>query len=158
MEPKVLTIYDLDDLNYAAEEVITTAQFHSWEIDEDGNCITFGMSSEERRAMLTEWIEVEMKSNYLCFRENEELHQIGVHEALNMSFSEARDKYLGQCLTKLRNILRKDPLYVGVIASEEIPDGYLDDLLTMKWLDTLRLWAVQWDEQWNRAEDDDDEG
>ena len=151
MESKVLTLYDLGDLNRTAEEVITTAQFRFWEIDEDGNHIVFGTSSEERHVRLLDWVE-ESKNNYLCFRMNEELHQIRAQEALNMTFSEAKERYLKRYLKKLRNILRKDTLYAGVIVPENIPDSYLDDLLAMKWLDALRLWAVQWDESWGRVE------
>jgi len=153
MERKVLTIYDLEDLNYAAEYIISTAQFKFYEFDEDGNDIAFGMRPEEHYARLQEWIE-ESKNHYLCFRYNEELHQIGFYDALDMTLSEVKEKYLKDYLKKLRNILRKDPAWMnGVVVSANVPDSYLDDLLALRWLENLKLWAIQWDKSRERGEE-----
>lgn len=147
---KPLTIYDLEALTNAAEYIISTAQFNFIDYDDDGNYISYGAPQEERAARRKKWI-AGMKTHYLCFRENEELHSIGFQDALEMPLFEIKEKYLKKHMTKLRNMLRKDSVDLNMApVSDDVPDSYLEDLLAMTWKETLKLWAIQWDKGWNK--------
>lgn len=148
MESRILTIYDQEDLHYAVEYTVSTAQYDFYQYDDEGNYIMFDMPTEERTARLKEWVEA-TKNHYLCFRHNEELHKIGFYEAVSMPLAQIKEKYLKNHLNKLRGIMRKDPaLKNGVAASPEIPDEYLDNLIALRWRENLRLWSSQWDQEW----------
>ena len=142
MSKTKLTIYDLEALHDAAEHIISTAQFNFFQFDEDGNYIY--MSVEDRHALLEDWINAS-KNHYLCFRENNELHQINPYDAMEMSLAEIKEKYLKDYLKKLCMILRKDAADLnGVTVSDEVPDSYLEDMIALRWRGNLVLWAMQW--------------
>lgn len=153
MKKKLLTICDLEDLNNAAEYIISTAQFNFYQFDEDGKYIAFDMSSEERTVRLNEWIE-KSKNHYLCFRHNKELQKITFDEALEMPLSEVKEIYLKDHLKTLRTILRYDTADMnGVVVSDDVPDSYLDDLLALRWRGNLVLWTMQWKHGKTRSEE-----
>lgn len=150
---KPLTIYDLEALTDAAEYIISTAQFNFIDYDDDGNYIAYGMSREDRNAKREAWI-AGMKTHYLCFRENEELRSIGFHNALHLPLSEIKEKYLKEHMAKLCNMLRKDSEDLNMAPiSDDVPDSYLEDVLALAWKATLKLWAIQWDKDWNNPKD-----
>ena len=157
MQRRVLSIYNLEELNDAAEYIISTAQFNFADFDDDGNYIAFDMYAEERSVWRDRWFE-ESRNHYLCFRHNEELHRISFADAVEMSLAEIKENYLKKHLRKLRNILRKDPAYLnGFVVSNDVPDSYLDDLLALRWKENLKLWAMQWDKKRNKPEGSADE-
>ena len=140
---KPLTIYDLEKLNDAAEHIISTAQYNFSDYDDEGNYILYD-TAEVQNAKLEEWFNGK-KSHYLCFRENEELHSISFSDALEMSLSEIKEKYLKEHMVKLCNMLRKDSANLNIVpVSDEVPDSYLEDLLALRWKENLKLWAIQW--------------
>ena len=146
MEKKLLTIWDQEDLHYAAEEVITCLRYYSYWYDDDGNCIILDLPEDVRRALGMKQID-NMQNSYLCFRENKELRQISFHEALYMPLETIKEKYLKDILKKARNVLRKGSMDVGYPVSDEVPDSYLDDLLALRWRESLKLWAMQWEQE-----------
>ena len=143
MKQTELNIYNLEQLNDAAEYIISSAQFTFPNFDDDGNYIVHIHSPEERHAYLTDWLS-QSKTHYLCFRENEELHQLSFNDALEIPLSEVKEKYLKDYLRKLRNILRKGTMGLGYVVSESVPDEYLDNLLALRWKENLKLWTIQW--------------
>ena len=143
MKQTEINIYDLEQLNDAAEYIISSAQFTFPNFDDDGNYITHIHSPEERHAYLTDWLG-QSKTHYLCFRENEELHKLSFNDALEIPLSEVKGKYLKDYLRKLRNILRKGTTELGYVVSQSVPDEYLDNLLALRWKENLKLWTIQW--------------
>ena len=142
-DKKVLTIHDLEDLSYAAEYVVSTAQFNFWEFDEDGNHL-WELPPEERTALQEEWYRG-MKHHPLCFKYSEELRQISFADAIELTLDEVKKKYLKDHLKKLRSILRYDTGDMnGVVVSDEVTDNYLDTLLALRWRECLKFWAMQW--------------
>ena len=146
MEKKLLTIWDQEDLHYAAEEVITYLRYYSYWYDDDGNCIVLDLPEKERRALGKKQID-DMHNSYLCFRENEELRQISFYDALYMPLETIKEKYLKDALKKARNVLRKASMDIGYPVSDEVPDSYLDDLLALRWRENLKLWTMQWEQE-----------
>lgn len=141
---KPLTIYDLETLIDAAERIISTAQFNFMDYDEEGNYIVQSISHEDHSTLRNRWLDG-MKKSYLCFRYNEELHDISFQEAIELPLATIKDKYLKDYLYKLRNILRKDSAdFIFQVIPNDIPDSYLDDLLALRWKENLKLWTIQW--------------
>lgn len=144
MRRKELSIFDLEELYNEAEYIISTAEFNFYRYDEDGDYISYDMTVEERHAQLEKWL-TGAKEHYLCFCENEELHQISPYDAMEMPLSEIKEKYLKEYLTKLRMILRKGTADLnGAVVSDEVPDSYLEDLLALRWRGNLVLFAMKW--------------
>ena len=117
-----LTIRDIDELNFFAEEVLLNLRY-SREITVAVDCLDFG--------------------------ENEELHAFTYHTAKALSLEEIRKRYLYEIIPIARDICRTDSqgLY-GVIVAESVDDEYLDDLLAFRWKENLKMWAMKWD--WKR--------
>lgn len=142
-----VTIYDLEVLSDSAEYIIITAQFNFCDYDDDGNCIAYGMSPEERFRRWEKW-EEEKKTNYLCFRENEELRTLSFQEALDMPLSVVKEKYLKGYMRKMCNMLRNDTIDLNSCpVSDDVPDSYLEDMLALRWKENLKLWALQWNKE-----------
>lgn len=144
MTGKALTVWDQEALYFIAEEVIVNLRYQGYWYDEEGNRILEKLSEEERRAALENQVKG-LGTDYLSFRENEELHQISFGEALEMPLSGIKETYLKDVLPKARNILRKGSMQYGYVVSDEVPDSYLDDLLALRWRENLKLWTIQWD-------------
>lgn len=144
----VLSIWDVDDLHFVIEDVVTTLHLKRYEFDNTGDYIMHQVPHEEWPAIF-EKCRVKAKTDYLNFRENEELHQISFREALYMPLDEIKEKYLKDVLPMMRGILRKDTSAFGdlFVVSDEVPDSYLDDLLALRWRENLKLWAMQWDKE-----------
>lgn len=157
--PKVVTIYDLEDLHYMAETVIVDLRYRLYDYDEEGNWVwdSYESMTEEERYALREanmerWAR-EMKTSYLQFRYNEELRKISFVEALEMPLQTIKEKYLKDVLVKARNILRKGTMECSMmVVSDEVPDSYLDDLLAYRWRGNLVLWAMRWDPNFNKGD------
>jgi len=143
---RIVTIYDLEELHELVEEVIIQMRISPYCYDEDGSYIALTFSDADREAVITTWLEGR-KTNYLCFRENEELHKISFSEALDMSLETIKEKYLRTHLKKMRCILRKGLAELSMAVSDDVPDAYLDDLLALRWKENLKLWTIQWDQK-----------
>lgn len=144
---------DLEELVDLAEEVLKTLQHMGELFDDQGNYIQWKCSAKERTHLLWEQI-LNQDTNYLCFRENDELRKITFQEALNMSLEKIEKQYLNDVLPIARGIMRKDSGGMhGVTVSDEIPDEYLDALLALKWKENLKLWTMQFDIQKKIEED-----
>ena len=143
MKQTELNIYNLEQLNDVAEYIISSAQFTFPNFDDDGNYVAHIHSPEERHTYLVDWLG-QSKKHYLCFQENEKLHQLSFNDAIEIPLSEVKEKHLKDYLRKLRNILRKGTMELGYVVSESVPDEYLDNLLALHWKENLKLWAIQW--------------
>ena len=142
----VLTVWDLEDLHFVAEDVITGLRFNRYYFDDEGNYIMDRIPKETWHEIF-EKERASAKTNYLNFLENEELHQITFHDAVHMPLDEIKEKYLKDILPVARGILRKDTSAFGdfFVVSDEVPDSYIDDLLALRWKENLKLWTMQWD-------------
>ena len=142
----VLSIWDQEELHDVAEEVIVSLRYCRYYFDNEGNYIMDRLSEEERHAVF-EKSHATAKSDFLNFRENEQLHQLSFHDALYMPLEEIKEKYLKDVLPVVRGILRKDTMDFGCrfVVSDEVLDSYLDDLLALRWRENLKLWTIQWD-------------
>ena len=142
----VLTVWDLEDLHFVAEDVITGLRFNRYYFDDGGNYIMDRIPKEAWHEIF-EKERASAKTNYLNFLENEELHQITFHDAVHMPLDEIKEKYLKDILPVARGILRKDTSAFGdfFVVSDEVPDSYIDDLLALRWKENLKLWTMQWD-------------
>lgn len=142
----VLSVWDLEDLHFVAEDVITGLRFNRFYFDGEGNYI-MDKIPKETWPKIFEKARVNAKTDYLNFLENEELHLITFSEAVHMPLDEIREKYLKEILPLARGILRKDTSAFGdcFVVSDEVPGSYLDDLLALRWKENLKLWTMQWD-------------
>lgn len=149
----VLTIWDVDDLHYVIEDVIVGLRFNRYYFDDAGNYIMDQVPHEKWPAIFEKGIQ-NAKTDYLNFRENEELHQISFDDAVYMPLQEIKEKYLKDVLPVARGILRKDTSAFGdcFVVSDEVPDSYLDDLLALRWRENLKLWTMQWDLNLNKKD------
>ena len=143
----VLTIWDQEDLHDVAEDVIVGLRHKRYYFDDEGNYIMDKLPREEWHSVFDK-CTANAKSDYLNFRENEELHQISFQDALYMPLEEIKEKYLKDILPVARGILRKDTSAFAdcFVVSDEVPDSYLDDLLALRWRENLKLWTIQWDQ------------
>jgi len=146
-DPKILTIWDQEDLHYVAEKVIVDLRFRRYWYHDDGSWAFEGMGKEERSAAMCEadkkW-KLFQYEDYLNFPDNPELHEVAFSEALHMPLETIKEKYLKDVLTKARNIMRKGTMVYDYVVPEEVPDSYLDDLLALRWRENLKLWTIQW--------------
>lgn len=142
----ILSIWDQEDLHYVAEDVIVGLRYNRHHFDDEGNYIMDQLSEKERHAIY-EKHDANARTDYLNFRENEELHQFSFHDALYMPLDEIKEKYLKDVLPVARGILRKDTSAFAdsFVVSDDVPDSYLDDLLALRWRENLKLWTMQWD-------------
>ena len=149
----VLTVWDLEDLHFVAEDVITGLRFNRYYFDDEGNYIMDRIPKETWHEIF-EKERASAKTNYLNFLENEELHQITFHDAVHMPLDEIKEKYLKDILPVARGILRKDTSAFGdfFVVSDEVPDRYIDDLLALRWRENLKLWTMQWDRDKEKPE------
>lgn len=150
MSKNILTVWDLEDLHYIAEEVIVKLRYEASSYDDEGNYIPLTLSGEDREDFISRAIQYEIEhesTDYLNFRENEELRRISFSKALDMPLETIKEIYLKDVLAKARNILRKDSMFLGCVPSPEIPDSYLDDLLALRWRENLKLWTIQWEDK-----------
>ena len=143
MKRKLLTINHLEQLNDAAEYIVSSAQFMFPCYNDDGEYIAMGITREERMQRIEQW-QLQASCHSLCFRQNEELRKISFNDALCMPLSEVKEKYLKEHMSKLRNMLRKGALEPGFVVADSVPDEYLDDLLALRWKENLKLWTIQW--------------
>ena len=150
----VLGIWDQEDLHYVAEDVITGLRFNRCHFDGEGNYIAHELSKEERLARHEEMFE-KAKTDYLNFRENEELRQLSFSVALDMPLEKIKEKYLKDVLPMARGILQKATTDFGdpFVVSGEVPDSFLDDLLALRWRENLKLWTIQWDKEKEQTDD-----
>lgn len=120
----VLTIRDIDELNYLAEEVLMNPKNYE---------------------------DIPVAVDNLNFEENEKLHVFTFQAARELSLEEIRWSYLFNIIPIARDICRRDPqgLY-GEIVGESVDDEYLDDLLAFRWKENLKRWAKLWDRQRKR--------
>lgn len=150
MTRKTLSVWDLEDLHYIAEEVIVKLRFDRCFYDDEGNYLFDNLSEEEFENLYTQardYRSEHRNTDYLNFRENEELRRISFSKALDMPLETIKEIYLKDVLNKARNILRKDSMFLGCVPSPEIPDSYLDDLLALRWRENLKLWTIQWEDK-----------
>lgn len=150
----VLSIWDVDDLHFVIENVVTGLRFNRYYFDDKGNYIMDRVPREEWPAIF-EKCSANAKTDSLNFRENEELQQISFRDALYLPLDEIKEKYLKDVLPVMRGILRKDTSAFGdfFVVSDEVPDSYLDDLIALRWRENLKLWAMQWDKKKNDGKD-----
>ncbi len=144
---KVLTVWDQEEMHFIAEEVIVNLRHELYCYDDDGKRAFEGLRKEERAAAMYQAIKKQESlgsEDYLNFPDNEILHRITFSEALEMPLTTIKETYLREVLPKARNIMRKGTMVFQYEVSEEIPDSYLDDLLTLRWRENLKLWAIQW--------------
>ena len=142
----ILTVWDLEELHFIAEDVITGLRYERFCFDSDGNYI-MDKIPKETWPELIEKAHANARTDYLNFRENEELHRLTFHDAVRMPLDEIKEKYLKGILPVARGILRKDTSAFGdfFVVSDEVPDSYIDDLLALRWKENLKLWTMQWD-------------
>lgn len=156
----VLSIWDQEDLHYVAEDVITGLRFNRCHFDGEGNYIALELSKEERLARIDKMDE-NAKTDYLNFRENEELRQLSFSAALDMPLEKIKKKYLKDVLPMARGILQKDTMDFGhrFVVSEEVSDSFLNDLLALRWRENLKLWTIHWwdEERENREKEEADD-
>ena len=143
----VLNIYDIEDLNYIAEEIIVGLRYMRYRYDEEGNYLEFDDTTTYREDALKQMV-ADSRTDYLNFQECEELRKIPFITAVEMTFAEIKDKYLKDDLKMMRNILRKgswEATDISVDAS--VTDEYLDNLFALRWKENLKLWTMQWEIQ-----------
>ncbi len=149
---KELTIYDFEELWYAATELVYQILMEGMMLDEDGNYAGY----DEKRSVA--WIETrntDLRFKYLNFRECEELKQFTLADVCDLSASKILEKYLSATLPIYHKAMRSGThLLIGYRVSNDIPDTYLDQLFAMAWKADLKMWALQWDkEKATRKED-----
>lgn len=144
MKQKQLTVNDLEQLNDAAEYIVSSAQFLFPSYNDEGEYIGQISTNEERMCRIERWY-LQASSHPLCFRQNEELRKITFHDALYMPLSEVKEKYLKDHMAKLRSILRKGTIEQEFSVADSVPDDYLEDLLALRWKENLKLWTIQWE-------------
>ncbi len=148
MWSKKLGLNDIEDLNFLAEEVLINLRFEGYRYDDDGNDLYPPLSDDEKRKervkAMESWIEKMENNHPLEFRGNRELQKITFTEAIEMSFDEIKEKYLKNYLSMARGIMRKDTMYIGLMADEEVSDEYLDNLMAHRYKENLKLWTMQW--------------
>ena len=153
MTIEVLTVWDLEDLHYIAEEVLIRLRHDLYWYDDEGEDVFSGLTGKEREQAILHALARQEElgdRHYLDFQGNRELQRLTFHDALEMPLETIREKYLDYVLPKARNILRKGTLVYGVTVSDEVPDRYLDDLLALRWRENRKLWTMQWDHQKRR--------
>ncbi len=148
MRAKKLGLNDIEDLNFLTEEVLIKLRYEGYRYDDDGNDIySYSDDDEvrkERLKALESWMEKMENNHPLEFHGNRELQKITFSEVLEMSFDEIKEKYLKNYLSMARGIMRKDTMYIGLAADEEISDEYLDNLMAHRYKENLKLWTMQW--------------
>ncbi len=148
MWPKKLGPNDIEDLNFLAEEVLIRLRYDGYQYDDEGNDIYppsgDDAKREERMKAFMAWVEKMENDHPLEFRGNRELQKITFTEAIEMSFDEIKEKYLKDYLSMMRGIMRKDTMYIGLVADEDISDEYLDNLMAHRYKENLKLWTMQW--------------
>ena len=149
----ILTVWDLEELHFIAEDVITGLRYERFCFDSDGNYI-MDKIPKETWPELIEKAHANARTDYLNFRENEELHRLTFHDAVRMLLDEIKEKYLKDVLPVTRGILRKDTSAFAdcFVVSDEVPDSHLDDLLALRWRENLKLWTTQWDRDKEKPE------
>lgn len=157
MERKALTIYDLEALNDAAEEVVTAVmRYRDVWFDEEGHDLRGSLNEKERKALADSWLNHLQETtarNPLDFRCNTSLRSLSFHDALELTYQEIKENYLKDRLTKARNILRRGEYDGYYVVSDEVPDSYLEDLIALRWKENLKLWTMQWDHDKEDKED-----
>ncbi len=155
-QPNELDITDIEGLHYLADYVLSMLEMSGYLYDEEGNNIVEyhidqgGKDSDSKLEAIWKTHNAHRMESYLNFRENEELHKISFSDVCNLSFEEIKNKYLSDILQKARNIMRKGTLHPFDVPSPKISDEYLDNLLALCWRDDLKLWAIRWDENFQK--------
>ena len=140
-----MTIYDFEDLWYAATELVFQIFIYGTMIDDEGNYADY---DEEREKAWIETRNTDPRFKYLNFRECEELKHFTLSEACELSASEILEKYLYATLPIYHKAMRSgNHLLIGYRAADDIPDEYLDQLFAMAWKADLKMWALQWDKE-----------
>ena len=76
---------------------------------------------------------------------DKELRQLCFSDAMYLPLETIKEQYLGDILTKVRNVPRRGSMNGCPPISDEVPDSYLEDLLALRWRENLKLWTMQWD-------------
>ena len=145
MKYKVLTLNDLEDLNFLAEDVLHELRFHPYMYTDDGDYNSH-YDAKERMELQELLIDEVKQSRFpLEFRNNKMLEQISFEEAVHMSHQKIIENFLKDYLQKFRGVMRKGsfPLTPFVV-SEEITDNYLDNLFALRYKENLKLWTLQY--------------
>ena len=143
---KELTIYDFEDLWYAATELVFKIIQYCTMFDEEGN---FDGGNDERFWMWPVIREKDPRFKYLNFRTCEELKQYSFADVCELGSEEIKEKYLHATLPIFRKVMRSGNHYLldGCRVSDDIPDAYLDQLFAMAWKTDLKMWALQWENE-----------
>ena len=141
MKQKILTVFDVEELNDTVEYIISSMQFQYPNYNAEGNYILADLTDEERLNRIEKWLN-DSKTNPFCFRENEQLRNITFAEALEMPLQNIKEFYLKEHLPMLRGILRKGTMNLGYIVSDDVPDSYLDDMFALWWRETLKITVI----------------
>ena len=151
-EIRELTIYDFEELWYAATELVYQILMFGMFLDEDGNYVEY---DEERAAAWLETRKTDPRFKYLNFRGCEELKQLTLADACELSANEILEKYLSATLPIYHKAMRNgNHILIGYRVSDDIPDTYLDQLFAMAWKADLKIWALQWTKEKSAREED----
>ena len=133
---KKLTLHDIEDLDYLAEETFHAVRFSGITFGEDGQLAD--ASEKEMKAFFSH-----PEENPLEFRKNNVLNPLTIFELCEFSLEEIKDRYLSQLIVKARNVMRSQAEMYGWELSEEISDTYLEKLFAIHWRWNAMLWMVQ---------------
>ena len=148
MESIIIGKDDIENLNYLAEEVLMQLRYEGYRYDDDGNdkfpYQEGNENTDARVVAMHTWMDSLKDDHPLEFRDNRKLQGISFGEALEMSYSEIKEKYLKDYLPMMRALMRNDKLCIGYSVSDEVTDDFLDDLMALRWKENLKLWTMQW--------------
>lgn len=131
------------ELNDLAEDVIVDLRFTRFFYDDQGNDLSMILSEEEIAQRAKAYYDSK-NCNILDFTNNEDLKKISFIESLSLPIIDIKEKYLKEILPIARGIMRNDPRFDhGIVASEEVEDSFLDDLLALRWKENLKLWCLR---------------
>lgn len=137
-----LSIYDFEDLWSMATDLVYRLLMDVCFLDEEGNYIGY---NEEKAGKSIRSINENLITKYLNFRECRELKELDITDVMELTADEIKQKYLYAALPVVRKIMRTDNLLAyGCVASDSIPDDYLDTLFAMAWQSDLKIWVLRW--------------
>lgn len=134
---KFLTIYNLEELSFIASELVYRLYMNRFTIDNNGNYKEYDGN-----------ITNESRFKYLNFKNCEELREISITEACDLSIDEIKEEYLSEIIPIARKSFREDNLLgLGMIAKSDIPDDFLDALFCIAWKNDLKIWSLNYERE-----------
>lgn len=141
MNRELITLNDIDSLDFLAEDILHEMRFNGSFYDENGNRL---FPNDDELSSFIRAQQNAMRENILEFRECPLFRELSITDIRKLTLREMQETYLAGILPKACAMMRKQAsVFVGSELSSEITDAYLRDLFTIRWRDNAMLWIVQ---------------